>query len=1620
MKKTTNTLITLFVLLLSFQNIKATNTTTTPITQANIQTAVDAWVADPTAAEATYGHIKDWDVSAVTDMSSLFSYMPNFNEDISKWDVSNVTYMKNMFALATSFNIDISSWDVTNVLEMSGMFAFATSFNIDIGAWDVTNVKLMSGMFAGATIFNQDIGAWNVTNVLEMSSLFEGATAFNQDIGTWDVSGVNYYFDMEKMFLNATNFNQDLTYWCVSNITSTPTSFSDNSALQSNYIPIWGVCPTAKVITTPVTEIASNGSTFAGEVISSKETVTERGIVYALKSTNESPEIGGSGVTKKVIGDGIGKFNATIALQGSREFAYRAYAITATTTNYGEVLTFTSPTPITQDNIYTAVYLWASDPVLAEAIYGHIKNWYVRNITDMKNLFANKTNFNEDISNWDVTVVKDMSNMFNGAINFNQDISNWKVSSVKNMDNMFNDAINFNQNLRMWCVWGVRSEPNNFSLNSALEEENMPYWGSCPLEDTTATLTTRVANSITATSAVLPGDIISTTETVTERGIIYAIQTNPNPEIGGDAVIKVSSGAGLGNFSEVIKGLEPSTHYYHKAYAITASGTNYGNRNSFRTLTPITQSNIYTAVNAWVANPTSATSVYGHIKDWDVSSVFSMTSLFFGISDFNEDISNWDVSRVSDMNNMFKGATNFNQDLSNWCVPSVSRAPDSFASNSALIESHLPTWGSCPGIITTATLTTTIVAKVTANSAKVGGEVVSATETVTERGIIYAILSKDFNPKIGDEDVVKVVIGDGIGLFSETISNLTEKTDYSYRSYAITATGISYGNALRFRTVSAITQENIQEVVDLWVSNPTSAEYNYGHIKNWDVSNVTNMSELFGGKSTFNDDISAWDVSNVTDMSLMFAGASNFNQDIGSWDVSNVTDMGTMLNHALNFNQDISVWNVSKVTSIRYMFRNAQKFNQDISSWDVSNVIDMSYTFSQAQDFNQDISTWVVSNVTSMSSMFSDAKSFDQNISSWDVSSVTDMSSMFSKAESFNQDISAWDVSSVTDMSAMFSSTTNFNQNISSWNVTNVTSMIAMFSNTQKFDQDISSWDVSNVTNMLWMFERAINFNKDISLWNVSKVTNMEGMFKGATNFNQDLSSWCVSSITTEPTDFSKDSALEANNNPVWGTCPVVIAKVSTKEATNITLTSAILEGEIISSTETVTERGVVYVPSVTNTNPEIGDDNVLKVEIGKGLGLFSETFSNLSEGTEYAYRAYAITASGPSYGQVLAFKTLGLLAITQANIQTAVNSWIENPTDAEATYGHIKDWDVSNVTSMTELFNAKNSFNDDISAWDVSNVTDMSLMFLNAQQFNQEISNWDVSSVTTMFGMFAFAPIFNQDIGKWNVSNVTNMDQTFRGSSNFNQDISAWDVSNVTNMYGMFIKASNFDQNIGSWNVSNVTNMYGMFLEATNFNQDIGSWDVSSVTDMYGLFAYVTNFNQDISGWDVSKVTNMSGMFFGASNFNQDISSWDVENVTDMTFMFQNATNFNQDLSNWCVSNIATEPDDFSTDAALEESNKPVWGSCPALNISDFDATKNIEIYLLNRNEINITGITIGDSAKLEMFDVLGKRVGTYTIKYAEANNYIQLNNKKTGLYLVKLKTGAAIKLEKVFIELN
>ena len=55
-------------------------------------------------------------------------------------------------------------------------------------------------------------------------------------------------------------------------------------------------------------------------------------------------------------------------------------------------------------------------------------------------------------------------------------------------------------------------------------------------------------------------------------------------------------------------------------------------------------------------------------------------------------------------------------------------------------------------------------------------------------------------------------------------------------------------------------KDELQKVVNLWCENKDETLKLYGHISNWDTSSITDMSELFIEKNSFNDNINHWNV----------------------------------------------------------------------------------------------------------------------------------------------------------------------------------------------------------------------------------------------------------------------------------------------------------------------------------------------------------------------------------------------------------------------------------------------------------------------------------------------------------------------------------------------------------------------------------------------------------------------------------------------------------------------------------------------------------------------------------------------------------------------------------------
>ena len=397
---------------------------------------------------------------------------------------------------------------------------------------------------------------------------------------------------------------------------------------------------------------------------------------------------------------------------------------------------------------------------------------------------------------------------------------------------------------------------------------------------------------------------------------------------------------------------------------------------------------------------------YGAIGDWEVSQITNMNGLFSGASEFNQDISNWDVSNVQNMDNMFFAAFMFNQDIGGWDVSNVTTM-DAMFHDADDFDQFIGEWD---------------VSNVE-NMRKMFRYASSFNQDLSEWNVGKVTHMGDmfydtaFNQDISNWNVSNVQ--DMSYMFFEsrnfnqdlsiwqinTSANLDNMFDPQiqmseewkcsiYTAFnSVPSWNMDWSESCT-TTFKPVTKSELQTAVDLWTEDREVAMEVYGNISEWDVSEIMDMSNLFYGKTSFNDDISRWDVSNVMNMKEMFRNAKTFNQDLSEWDVSNVIDMSGMFassdgqNGNSGFDGDIKDWDVSNVINMHEMFRYATDFNQDISSWDVSNVENMNHMFDQARSFNQDISNWDVSFVNDMGNMFMNAVMFDQDLSEWDVSNA--------------------------------------------------------------------------------------------------------------------------------------------------------------------------------------------------------------------------------------------------------------------------------------------------------------------------------------------------------------------------------------------------------------------------------------------------------------------------------------------------------------------------------------------------------------------------------------------------------------------------------------------------------
>jgi len=516
--------------------------------------------------------------------------------------------------------------------------------------------------------------------------------------------------------------------------------------------------------------------------------------------------------------------------------------------------------------------------------------------------------------------------------------------------------------------------------------------------------------------------------------------------------------------------------------------------------------------------------------------------------------------------------------------------------------------------------------------------------------------------------------------------------------------------------------------------------------------------------------------------------------------------------------------NLSDVTSMARMFRSATSFNADISGWDVSSVQNMEEVFAGASSFNGDLSGWNTSNVTNMAGMFQSATSFNQGLSSWDVSSVEDMERMFLAAASFNGDLSGWVPSNVTTMAGMFQSATSFNQGLSSWDVSSVENMEGMFLAATSFNGDLSGWVPSNVTNMVGMLQSATSFDQHLGDWNITSVERMDGMLIDAglspANYDATLIGWAAQD------GLQRDVVLDAGE---IGYCAGADARQQLMDDFSWTINDA---GEA----DDCDGGGIGpadpdHFITVWNTEIDAGTGPYdIKIP---ATGEFTYTWVNINEP--------AVTGSGNGSGETfVTFTKPGIyevrIAPTGSDPFHAIQLHYNFVGNDAAKLLEVRNWGTVHWSKFV-FYGCENLKVTAADIPDLSGVTDLSFTFsLSGIDIIPNINDWDISNVTDLSNMFEDVAGFNQSLDNWDVSDVTNMSFMFKGATSFNQPLDSWDVRKLENFDYMFRDAASFDQSLAAWKLESlggaVFAFTGSGMSCENFSYSLYSWATNPNTN--------------------------------------------------------------------------------------------------------------------------------------------------------------------------------------------
>lgn len=507
--------------------------------------------------------------------------------------------------------------------------------------------------------------------------------------------------------------------------------------------------------------------------------IIEQGIVYADVTRNDVPTIGGNDTTRRAATTtDLGQFtltltaNATNNLVAGRTYAFRAYATNEVGTAYSDIIgRFTVPAPLAVTTMPSANVVVGASHATAG---GDVVSSGGATIVERGVVYSTTSTT--------PTVATTAPTATSGTIRAPQNLTGPFTVFINNLTpgTTYNYRAFVRSSLGTAYTYGTSLQFRTIST--------VPFLSTPTLVTSTGTGATWRCSTIRVNDG----------GTISRRGMVYALSSDPVPTIGstGAIVRDATPISGTTSFDIAVTGLQPATEYRVRAFAVNSIGTGYSESLVFRTpsapiLGALTINQLRgDSVNlgASILFPTAA----------NLSDIQRRGIVYSLVSANPDPLLNG--ASVTDVPATFVSIEQFVSSLTG-LQPNQTYCFKAYAQNATGIGY------STIGVFTTLSLPQTSppsVSSLAANSVSASSMITSSGDsTVTEVGFVLSPTATNNSPTIGGTGVIRVSAPLAVNAFSSTLASLQQATAYTIRSYAINAEGTGYSSSVAFTTLTA-------------------------------------------------------------------------------------------------------------------------------------------------------------------------------------------------------------------------------------------------------------------------------------------------------------------------------------------------------------------------------------------------------------------------------------------------------------------------------------------------------------------------------------------------------------------------------------------------------------------------------------------------------------------------------------------------------------------------------------------------------------------------------------------------------------------------------------------------